>query len=341
MALIRGRRGWSAAVTIAVLLIALPFLAPPLVLNLVNQMLIAVVAAVALTLLTGFAGLVSLGTAGLLAVGAYSVGILDRAYVAPIWLTVPVAAVCGGIFGLVFGLPSIRLRGVYLAIATLGLNFVVTYLGGEYETRQQLMTGIIVNSPKIGAWTLAGDRAWYPVLLAFAGLTMLFSLNLQRSRTGRAWRALRQHDIVAAALGIDVVRFKLLAFVASAAMTAVAGSLLAYFNNFVSIDGFSLDLSVQYLAMVIIGGTGSLAGAVVGAGFVLMLPYAIEFAAQFLPARYADSIFAMNYASFGLVMILFLLFEPGGLIAIWRRLSVTLTSLATKRAPVSPGDPNG
>lgn len=307
------------AVVALAALVALPFLATPLQLDLANQVLLASIGALALMLLTGLAGLISLGTAGLLAAGAYSVGVLVRATGAPFWVTLPAAAVVGALLGLIFGLPSLRLRGLYLAISTLGLHFVVVYLGGEYEARETLSTGVMIDSPSLAGFTLSSGRAWYFALLVFAALALLISVNLKRSRTGRAWRALRERDVVAGALGIDVQRFKLMAFVVSATMTAIAGALFAYFRNFVSIDAFSLYLTVQYLAMIIIGGMGSIAGALLGAAFVILFPYAIEAIAAYLPARFGNMVFAVDYAAFGVVMMLFLLLEPGGLVGIWRR----------------------
>jgi branched-chain amino acid transport system permease protein len=323
----RARRVRLAVVLIA--LFVLPFIATPFQLDLANQVLLAGIGALALMLLTGFAGLISLGTAGLLAAGAYSVGVLVREAAAPFWVTLPTAAVLGACLGLIFGLPSLRLRGLYLAISTLGLHFVVIYLGGEYEAREVISTGIMIDSPSIGRFTLSSGRAWYFVLLGFAALALLISVNLNRSRTGRAWRALRERDVVASALGIDVQRFKLMAFIVSATMTAIAGALFAYFRNFVSIDAFSLYLTVQYIAMIIIGGMGSIPGALLGAGFVILFPYAIEALAAFLPARFGNVVFALDYAVFGVVMILFLLLEPAGLIGIWHRI---IHSFAAHRA---------
>jgi len=301
-------------------LVVLPFAASPFLLDLANQVLLAAIGSLALMLLTGFAGLISLGTAGLLGAGAYTVGVLVREAAAPFWVTLPAAALLGGLLGLVFGLPSLRLRGLYLAISTLGLHFVIVYLGGEYEAREALATGVMIDPPSIGSISLTSEIGWYFVLLAFAALTLLVSVNLQRSRTGRAWRALRERDVVAAALGIDVRRFKLLAFVVSATITSIAGALFAYYRNFVSIDAFSLYLTVQYVAMIIIGGMGSIPGALLGAAFVILFPYAIEAAATLLPARFSNVLFALNYATFGLVMILFLLLEPAGLVGLWQRI---------------------
>ncbi len=306
-------------VLVFAILIVLPFRASPFLLDLANQVLFACIGALALMLLTGYAGQISLGTAGLLAAGAYSVGILVREVGAPFWITLPAAAVVGALLGLVFGLPSLRLRGLYLAISTLGLHFVVIYLGGEYEAREVLSTGVMIDSPSIGGFTVSSGIAWYFVLLVFAMLALLISVNLRRSRTGRAWRALRERDVVASALGINVQRYKLMAFVLSATMTAVAGALFAYFRNFVSIDAFSLYLTVQYVAMIIIGGIGSITGALLGAAFVILFPYGIEAVAAFLPARFNSMVFALDYSTFGVVMILFLLLEPAGLMGIARR----------------------
>jgi branched-chain amino acid transport system permease protein len=164
-------------------------------------------------------------------------------------------------------------------------------------------------------------RVWYFVLAAAAAATVVLALNLLRTRTGRAWRAIRDHETVAEALGIGVPGYKLAAFVVSSMLTAVAGALFAYYRGFVSVEAFSLFLSIQYVAMVIIGGMGSILGALLGAGFVTLFPYAIEalIAALPTPERYANLVFAVNYAAFGLVMVAFLLFEPEGLVGIWRR----------------------
>lgn len=298
-----------------------PFIATPILLDLANQVLLASIGAIALMLLTGFAGQVSLGHAGLLAAGAFTAGILFREFAAPIWITLPASAVIGAVLGLLFGLPSLRLRGLYLAVSTLALHFIVAYLGGEYEARRGFSTGIVIDPPVLFGWTLSSGRAWYFVLLAASTATLLLAANLLRSKTGRAWRAIHDREAVAEALGVSVPAYKLLAFVISSSLTAVAGCLFAYFRGFVSVEAFTLFLSIQYIAMVIVGGMGSLLGALMGAAFVVLFPYAIEWAMSVLPipAQFNNMVFAVNYAAFGLVMIVFLLFEPQGLVGIWRR----------------------
>jgi branched-chain amino acid transport system permease protein len=321
LALVETRTERAALAALLVFLAALPFLATPFLLDLAAQVLLASVGALALMLLTGYAGQVSLGHAGLLAAGAFTVGILFKEAQAPFWVTLPSAALVGALLGVVFGLPSLRLRGLYLAVSTLALHFLVVYLGAEYETKRGFSTGIVIDPPALAGWAITDARVWYFILLSAAAGTLLLCLNLLRSRTGRAWVAIRANETVAEALGIGVAAYKLLAFVVSSAVTAVAGALFAYYRGFVSVEAFSLFLSIQYVAMIIVGGMGSLLGALLGAIFVTLFPYVIETAIRALAGaqRYAGMLFAVNYAAFGAVMILFLLFEPLGLVGIWRR----------------------
>jgi branched-chain amino acid transport system permease protein len=303
-------------------LVVLPFVATPFHLDLACQVFLASVGALSLMLLTGFAGQVSLGHAGLIAAGAFTAGILYKEIGAPFFVTVPAAGLMGALLGLIFGLPSLRLRGLYLAVSTLALHFVVVYLGGEYESERGFSTGILIDPPEVWGYAVQSGRVWYFVLLAAAALVLWLCSNILSARTGRAWGALHANETVAQALGIPVARAKLTAFVISSAITAVGGALFAYYRGFVSVEAFSLYLSIQYVAMVIIGGMGSLAGALLGAVFVTLFPYVIEAAVMSLPgaAAYASATFAANYAAFGVVMILFLMFEPSGLVGIARRL---------------------
>jgi len=337
LGLVETRLEWTSLALFIVALLAFPFLASPFHLDLACQVFLAAIGSLSLMLLTGYAGQISLGHAGLLAAGAFTVGILFREVQAPFWLTLPAAALVGGLLGILFGLPSLRLRGLYLAVSTLALHFVVVYLGGEYETRRGFSTGITIDPPQIFGRALTSNRAWYFILLVFAAATLLICVNLLRSRTGRAWGAIRARETVAEALGIGVAGYKLLAFVISSAITAVAGALFAYYRGFVSVEAFSLFLSISYVAMTIIGGMGSLLGALLGAVFVTLFPYVIEAGLLALPGaqRYAGQLFAVNYSAFGLVMILFLVFEPLGLVGIWHRIQAYFLLWPFKHRPLS------
>jgi branched-chain amino acid transport system permease protein len=320
-------------------LVAYPLVGSPFGLDLASQVFLNAIGALALMLLTGYAGQISLGHAGLLAAGAYTAGIMFRELNAPFWITLPSAALVGALLGVIFGLPSLRLRGLYLAVSTLALHFVVAYLGSEYETRRGFSTGVTIDPPSLFGHELTDGRLWYLVLLAFAAATLLICVNLMRSRTGRAWNALRSRETVAEALGIPIASYKLIAFVISSAMTSVAGCLFAYYRGFVSIEAFSLFLTIQYFAMVIIGGMGSLLGALLGSAFVTLFPYLIEGTLHALPGteRYASDLAAVNQAAFGVVMILFLLFEPLGLVGIWRRIQNYFLLWPFRYRPVGGG----
>jgi branched-chain amino acid transport system permease protein len=195
----------------------------------------------------------------------------------------------------------------------------------------------VIDPPTIGEWQLYDARAWYFVLLVAAVATVLVSLNLLRSKTGRAWRAIHGREAVAGALGISVQRAKLTAFVVSSVLTSIAGCLFAYFRGFVSVEAFSLFLTIQYVAMVIIGGMGSILGAILGTIFVILFPYFIEWLMDVLGLTEALSsvVFAVNYSAFGVVMLLFLVFEPQGLVGIWRRVQAWFLLWPFKQKPLS------
>src|SRR6516165_3681020 len=203
-----------------IIVASFPFLASPFALDLACQVFLASVGALSLMLLTGYAGQISLGHAGLLAAGAFTTGILAREIHAPFWVALPASALTGVMLGFVFGLPSLRLRGLYLAVSTLALHFVVIYLGGEYETKRGFSTGIVIEPPSLAGYKLADGRVWYFVLLVAAAASLLVCVNLLRSRSGRAWRAVHANETVAEALGIGIAGYKLLAFVISSSMTS-------------------------------------------------------------------------------------------------------------------------
>jgi branched-chain amino acid transport system permease protein len=321
-AIVETRTRWAFLTLFIVLLVLFPFQASAFLLDLATQVLLALIGAVALMLLTGCAGQISLGHAGLIAAGAFTTAILFKEVDAPIWVTLPASGLVGAVLGFIFGLPSLRLKGLYLALSTLALHFIVTYLGAEYETRRGFATGVIIDSPTIGSFVIEDPRVWYFVLLIVDVLVVVFAMNLLRSRTGRAWMAIRDRDIAAEALGIKLSAYKLSAFVVSSVITSIAGCLWAYYRNFVSVEAFSLLMTMEYAAMIIIGGLGSILGAVLGTILVVLLPYLIESLVMAInvPTRFTTYMFSINHVIFGLIMILFLVVEPGGLVGIWIRI---------------------
>ncbi|MBI4635386.1 MAG: branched-chain amino acid ABC transporter permease [Candidatus Rokubacteria bacterium] len=315
----RLRRVALAALVAGLLL--LPRSASPFVVDLVTQTALAAVGALALNVLTGLAGQVSLGHAGFLAAGAFTTAALVEAFKSPPIVTLPAAGAVGALLGLIVGVPALRLKGLYLALGTLAMHHVVLYVGGELQSRWGANTGYSIPPPRLGGLTLRGTVAWYYALVGVAALVLLVCVNLKRSRVGRAWMAIRDREIAAASLGINVAGAKLLAFVWSSTLTTVAGALFAYHRGFVSVEAFSFFLAIEYIAMIIIGGLGSELGAVLGAAFVTLLPYGIDagVAALRLPGGAEFYLFPLKFGAFGLLMALFLIFEPQGLAGIWRR----------------------
>jgi branched-chain amino acid transport system permease protein len=320
MALVDSVPRWLGLAALGLGLLALPRFASAVAIELVSQTALAAIAALALHLLTGMAGQVSLGHAGFLAVGAFTVGVLSESLRAPAIVTLPAAALAGALVGLAVGIPSLRLKGLYLALGTLSMHYLVLYAGGEYQARWGFNTGISVPPLGVGPFRLRGGIAWYYTLVALAAASAFLCVNLTRSRVGRAWVAVRDRELAAASLGIPVARYKLLAFVASSVMTALAGALWAYQRSFVSIEAFGFTVTLEYIAMVIIGGLGSVLGALIGTAFVTLLPYGIDWAVAALGRGSAEYyLFPLKFGAFGVLMALFLIFEPEGLVGIWRR----------------------
>jgi branched-chain amino acid transport system permease protein len=319
----RGTRvTWVVAFIALCGIVVLPFIVSGFVLDVMNRTLLAFIAAVALNILTGYAGQVSLGHAGFLAVGAFTTAIVNRELGISFIPTLMISSLLGMLLGLFIGLPSLRLKGLYLALGTLGIHYIIVFLGGEYQFRWNYNTGIIIENPRIGPIILDHGIKWFHFLATFSLVIWVFCWNLTRTRTGRAWMALRDRDIAAASMGVNVAAYKLRAFVFSSGVTSLAGSLGAFYIHFVSVDAFTFYLTIEYMAMVIIGGLGSILGSFMGAAFVTMLPHVIDYFVDLLgtSGRIASHIFALKFSFFGFLMVIFLIFEPQGIWGIWNRL---------------------
>jgi branched-chain amino acid transport system permease protein len=303
--------------------ILLPFVISPYHVHIVNLSLIAAIGALALNLLTGLSGQVSLGHAGFLAVGAFSVVIVERAG-GGILLALPLAAASGGLIGLIVGVPATRFRGIYLAVCTLAMHYAIVFLAKWYQARlgSSASEGVSIPDPKIFGYELSDDRHWYGVLVVFVIVLVWMFFNVMRSRAGRAWIAIRERDVSAEALGVNLFRNKLAAFIVSSAIVSVSGALLSYYTNSVSADTYTIDIAVAYLAMIIIGGMGSPIGAILGAFFITFLPYVVEGAFSYAPVSWkmGGALFAYQLGAVGLFILFFLVLEPRGLIEIWRRI---------------------
>jgi branched-chain amino acid transport system permease protein len=302
--------------------VAVPFLVSPYWLTIVNQIGIAVIGAIGLNILVGFTGLISLGQGGFLAVGAYTSALLAAKAGFPFPLDVACAVLATATMGTLFGLPALRLKGLYLAIATLASQQIILWVVTHWDVVTGGTSALLVPPAELFGWQIAGDMTWYWVIALCAGAATLAATNLMRTGLGRAFVAIRDHDVAAEVIGVDPFRYKLLAFLVSSAFVGLAGALTARYNLIVTWERFTLDVSILYLAMIIVGGLGSVSGAIYGAAFMIAVPVWIEELSRNLSglAFLQDDMPAIQQLIFGLTIVLFLIFEPRGLARIWQRM---------------------
>jgi branched-chain amino acid transport system permease protein len=326
-ALRRGRAQWSVVAIWMLMLLALPAAISVFWLHLVNFCLLAVIGAVALNVLTGNARLISLGQAAFLGIGAFTAGLLDRAFGVTFALGVLAAGVAGAVVGLVVALLSLRLRALYVAVTTLVLHFAVVTLFAFVQAVFLDSSGIILPLPRLGPIELSHQLHWYYFLLIISSAVVIGALNIQRSHVGRRWSAVGEHDLAAQALGVSVTRSKISVFMTTSFVVSAAGALSAYYVGTVSFESYNLGLAIVYLAMIIVGGLGRVAGSVLGAVVITLLPYVLDHALYRLDLRLQPNVLAgIHQIVFGSLIIAFLLFEPRGLAEILRRIQVALAA---------------
>ncbi|HEX2649375.1 MAG TPA: branched-chain amino acid ABC transporter permease [Burkholderiales bacterium] len=310
-----GQVFWYGLLMLA--LLAAPWWAGEYVMSQLHFILIYSIVGFGLMMLTGFTGQVSLGHAAFLAVGAYTEALLQAAGM-PFLVSITCAALFAAIAGLIVGLPALRLKGIYLAIATLAFNVIVE----EIITRWHGLTGgnegKHVKPVQLLGWTLDSDEAFYYLCLALTVLCCLACVNLLRSPTGRAFVAIRDSEISASCMGVNPAQYKTLAFAFSAALTGVGGALYAHKIAFISPEQFTLFQSIELITIVILGGIGFLHGAVLGAAFIIVLPQLLSIAKGYLPEGMAPG--GLQAVVFGLILILFIIFEPLGLYGRWLKI---------------------
>jgi branched-chain amino acid transport system permease protein len=292
--------------------------------------------AIGLNLLTGYTGQVSLGHAFFVATGAYCAVLLGTEHGLPMIVWLPTAAIVGGAIGGIVGPFALRLRGNYLAVISLGLVFLGQHIFENWESVTGGPGGTSVTAPvKLGPFDFNGlelggrvytrYQSFFWLTWALVALALLVAKNVVRSRPGRAMQAVRDRDVAAEVIGVSLARYKVGAFVLSSGLAAMSGALFGAFQLFVQPDSFNLPLSIQFIAMIIVGGVGTLFGSVLGAVFVGAVPQ--------LVGKYSDSIpfiaqeagaggltvFQLNQIIFGALIVFFLVVEPRGLAAVWLR----------------------
>ncbi|ANY16617.1 branched-chain amino acid ABC transporter permease [Bordetella pseudohinzii] len=305
---------------LAAALVVFPFAANAYWLYLACLVAINIASATGLNILTGYTGLVSLGQAAFMGLGAYTVAVLQTRWGLPFWLTLPAAGVVAMVGGVIVGIPSLRVKGLYLAIVTIAASFITHFLFANLGFTGGT-AGLQVAPARFLGWDLDTSFRIYWLIMPLTVLMLLGAANLFRTRIGRAFIAIRDRDISAEVLGIDLLRYKLLSFGLSSCYAGVAGGLWAYFFRVVTPESFPLIMSIFFLAAIIVGGMGTILGSILGALFMTMVPEVLKLIVGWLPVG-GDALRLLSPVRtivFGLLIVGFLIFEPHGLAEIWRR----------------------
>jgi branched-chain amino acid transport system permease protein len=309
-----------------------PFLFKNYYVYVANYMAINVIVAIGLNLLVGYTGQISLGHSGFFAIGAYGTLALMSKVGLPFVIALPAAALATALFGFLIGLPALRLEGPYLSIATLGFGLTITRVIGRIEFfggRQ----GLHAPELTIGPWHLNTDRDFYYLLITITVILTVAARNIIKTKVGRAFLAIRDADIAAETMGVNLMYYKTLAFAVSAFYTGIAGGLYAFVLRFIEPELFGLFMSILFLAMVVVGGLGSIFGAIAGACLlsymdlelrnILSVPY-VGLWLEALSKSYFSitGVSNIQFILYGLIMVLIMIFEPLGLYGFWIRTKI-------------------
>jgi branched-chain amino acid transport system permease protein len=318
---------WTVAALVVLFAVILPLSLHEYYLSIINLSLIAVVGALGLNILVGYTGQISVGHAAFMSVGAYTAANLAVKLGLPFWITLPAGGLMAALIGAIVGIPSLRIRGLYLAIATLAGQLIIEWIINHTPAISGgAQASIQVPRPSLLGHELRTQGQLYFFLLFFAALAIVATLNLVRSRIGRAFIAIRDQDIAAEIIGINIYRYKLLSFAISSFYAGVCGVLYTYYLGIANYEQFQIGVSIDFLAMIIIGGLGSVLGSILGAVFVTMLPIALRLAMEplaglfFSVGEMSSVIASTRLVLFGGLIIFFLVVEPEGLNRLWRNI---------------------
>jgi len=325
LAIVRTTVHWILLLAALFVFSVFPMLAPGALLAHFNAIGITTISVVGLQIIVGYTGQISLGQAAFMSVGAYTSFVLSAYGNIPFLVALPASGVMAGLVGIIIGLPSLRIKGFYLAMATLAAQFIIPWL--IVNVRPDITGGtstMVVRPPHLFGCTLDSQQEMYYVIMALVAITLYLTRNLVRTRVGRAFVAIRDNDLAAEVMGISILKYKLTAFFVSSFYAGIAGSLWAYWMRCVSVDHFTLMDSIWQLGMLVVGGMGSIPGAVMGTVFIRVLDILVKdigpFLGEMIPSLAGAATAAMAPTVFGLVMMLFLIFEPRGLAHMWDRI---------------------
>jgi len=320
MAVVRTRAQWLMLAVFLAFLIALPYFSNLYWMGVLSLMGIILVAVFGLHITTGLCGQINLGQAAFVAVGAYTSAVMTSTLGVPFLLALPCAGIVAGVVGLVFGAPSLKIKGFYLAMSTLAAQFIIVWIILHTEFLRTAV-GMKVPYASIGGFVFDTDTKMYYLIMVVALLAGLAALNLTRTRAGRAFTAIRDDDLAAEVMGINLFYYKLLAFFIGCFYAGIAGSLWAHYFSYIQPLQFTLKDSVWYLGMIVVGGAGSTLGAVLGTVFIRLLSVFADFISPIMASTFplvrANVTYAAGAILFAAVIIVFLIKEPRGLAHRW------------------------
>ena len=309
----------------AVCLAALPLFGSSYFLDVANRTCIAVIGALGLNILTGFTGQISLGNAAFMAIGAFATGYLSTRTGINTIIAIPLAGLVTAVLGMVIGIPSLRLKGLYLAIATLAAHFIVEFTVIRWDSVTGGVNGMSIPAPTFAGVSLDSDKSLFWLVYPVTVLAIIFCLNIFRTRTGRAFIAIRDQETAASVMGIDVFRYKLASFGLSSFLVGISGALMACQAKIISPENFPITLAIDALGMIIIGGLGSVSGSVLGAVLLTLLPEGLRIAATTLSGQFPSLVTmlaSLKELVFSTLVICFLIFQPHGMAAWWRKSNI-------------------
>lgn len=306
------------------LMIVSPFFLTRYQLSILNEMGIATIGALGLNLLVGYTGQISIGHGAFLAIGAYTSALLTGRLNIPFFVSLPLSGLMAAFLGFIVGIPSLRLKGLYLALGTLAFSFIVEYVLFHWDLTQGDM-GMGVKKIDIGDFTIKTERHFFYLIMTFAALAALCTKNIARTKIGRSFIAIRDRDIAAETMGISLAKYKIMAFGISSFYAGVAGCLMAHYHKWIVPGNFDLSLSIAYIAMIIMGGLGTILGSILGAILITGIPHGIVYLVDLFKETYptlSGFIVDFKLGIFGSIIVLTLLFEPKGLFGIYMRVKV-------------------
>lgn len=324
MAVVRTREHWWLGVIAAAAIVIATLTLSNYLLSILNLIAISIIAALGLQMLTGFTGQFSVAHSAFMAVGAYTSAILAVRGV-PFWLSFPAGVLVAGLIGIVFGLPAVRIKGFYLLMATFAAQFILMYAIRQWESLTKGEYGHPAPSPSFGGLVVSSDREFFVLIMVVLVAGTCIAKNLARSKAGRAFVAIRDNDLAAEVMGINVARYKLLAFFVACAYAGAAGALYAHWNRTITPEPFSVIASVWYLGYLLVGGLGSIPGTFFGVTFIVGLTEGLTYVFSWLSGVFprADALIApARNVVFGLVVALFLIFEPRGINHAWEKVKM-------------------